>query len=89
MEKMDKKYAVEMGQGGAAIVKAGTYTEVPDDEWILFRAKDNALLPTLHYYLNKCRELECPIEHRIAIADLINRVVSWRHANIDKCKNPD
>lgn len=64
---MDGKYAGE-------IRKADTGEVVPADEWILFRAKDDAVPAMLRAY---------------AIALLHHRVLDWRSAHPDLCKVPD
>ena len=81
--KLDLKYA-------GIIFKGNDVTsQIPQDEWVVFRAKDNALVDTLKFYLGKCQTLECEDEHIQGILDLLGRVRTWRQANPDKCKNPD
>lgn len=62
--------------------------EAPDS-WIVFVARDNALLPTLQFYKQECARIGCELEQIAAINTLIERVEKWRAANPDKLKLPD
>lgn len=61
----------------------------PPDSWMVFVARDNALLPTLLFYRQECQRLGCQDEQLFAIDELIRRVEQWRLDNPDKCKVPD
>lgn len=80
--KLDLKFYGE-------IRKAKDDSIVPDDRWMCFLAQDNAFMPTLIFYRNKCVELGCDDEHIAAVNETIERVKEWRRINVEKCKNPD
>jgi hypothetical protein len=82
MVKLDAKFYGE-------VRKAKDDSVVPEDEWIVFLAKDNAFLPTLEFYLDRCLDLGCDHEHIEAVERTIARAEAWRAANPDKLKNPD
>lgn len=71
------------------LVKVKNNEYIPDDEWVVFFAKDNAFYAILPLYLEKCRELGCDQEHCDNVVRLIERVNKWRLANPSRCKNPD
>lgn len=73
----------------AAVHKVKDGTSVPDDEWMIFLAKDNAFLPTLQFYLEECERLSADQEHCDSVRRTIQRVKDWRDANPDRCKVPD
>jgi ferredoxin len=82
MVKLDGKFH-------GVIVKNKDNTTVPQDQWIVFLAKDNALPATLSFYYDQCRDLGASMEQLEAVADLMNRVADWRKANPGQCKVPD
>lgn len=82
MAGLDGKYTGE-------IRKADTGELVPADEWILFRAKDDAVPAMLRAYHAECRKLGSPEGHLDAIALLHHRVIDWRSAHPELCKVPD
>lgn len=61
----------------------------PPDGWIVFVARDNALIPTLQFYRDECRRLGAGKDQIAAITTLIQRVGKWREDNPDKLKVPD
>jgi len=61
---------------------------LPDD-WVVFRAKDDAFAAILPLYRDKCVEVGSPQEQVTEIDKLIDRVSEWRKANADKCRAPD
>lgn len=71
------------------ILKAKDGSVVPDDEYVVFLAKDNAFASVLTLYLAKLIELEADQEQIDAVIRLVDRVNAWREANPDKCKVPD
>lgn len=81
MEKMDNKYI------GEVFKKDGTV--VPDDEWIVFRAQDKALVPTLTFYYATCMEQGCDQDHLNNILQLRDRVKEFQINNPERCKIPD
>lgn len=80
--KLDKKFA-------GVLTKAKDQTVVPEDEWILFLAKDTAFAMTLPTYLENCIKLGADDVQIKMVHDLIARVGQWRHAHPDRCKVPD
>jgi hypothetical protein len=80
--KLDAKFCGE-------VRKAKDDSVVPEDEWMVFLAQDNAFPSTLEFYLNKCIKLGCDADHIAAIERTIDRLYAWRDANPDKLKDPD
>lgn len=80
--KLDAKF-----EGTITKVKDGSV--VPDDEWVVFLAKDNAFAAVLPAYLEKCIELGCDEEQVASVRRMIDRMVVWRLAHQDRVKNPD
>lgn len=81
-DRLDGKYIAE-------IRKADTGELIPNDEWILFRAKDLALPATLLAYYDECRRRGSPVSHLQAIMALYERTNDWQMAHPDLCKVPD
>ncbi len=77
------------GKFHGVIVKNKDQSIVPQDQWMVFLAKDNAVPVMLNSYFSECRRLGASIEQLDAIAALIKRVQDWRDANPNKCKTPD
>lgn len=71
------------------LFKAKDSTPIPPDEYIVFRASDNALEDTLVYYLGKCLEMGADQYHIAAIHALLKRLRAWRKAHPERCKTPD
>lgn len=82
MTKLDGKFY-------GHILKAKDGSVVPDDEYVVFLAKDNAFAEILPEYLAKCIELGCDAEQAQAVTRMIERLHAWRKANSDRCKVPD
>ena len=66
-----------------------TETDFDEHEALIFRAKDNALVPTLRFYYDECARLGSKIEHLQEVVRLIERVEQWREMNPERCKVPD
>lgn len=79
--KMDNKYIGDVFKNNGTLV--------PRDEWIVFRAKDLALIPTLQSYLRECIRLGCDQEHLNGIDKLMQRVYKFQKENPEICKKPD
>lgn len=62
---------------------------VPDDEYVVFLAKDNAFARVLPLYLEYCIQLNCDQWQVAAVKRMIERLDAWRAANPDRLKNPD
>lgn len=80
--KLDSKFS-------GVIIKAKDSTVVPDDEYVVFLAKDNAFAAILPAYHQKCLELGCSVEQVASVNRLIMRVQDWRYENPERCKDPD
>lgn len=82
MIKLDAKFYGE-------IRKAKDNSLVPDDQYVVFLAKDNAFAKLLPLYLIECRTQHCDKAQLDAVQAMIDRVNAWREANPDKLKTPD
>jgi hypothetical protein len=80
--KLDKKF---YGQ----IFKVKNNELVPEDEYVVFLAKDNAFIVALERYLEVCRYLNCDDEQITQTELLIKHVNQWRVEHPERCKNPD
>lgn len=80
--KLDAKFS-------GHIFKAKDGTMVPEDEYIVFLAKDNAFLPALNFYWEECKRQGADVEQLRAVSGLIDRVMEWRDTNRSRCKTPD
>jgi len=61
----------------------------PPDSWIVFVARDNALLATLQFYKDECARLGAKEAQLTAVDELIKRVEAWRIAHPERCKTAD
>lgn len=82
MQKLDAKFS-------GVIFKIKDGSIVPDDEYVVFLAKDNAFAKMLPFYRDKCVELGADEEQIAAVDRMIQRMRDWRHANRDRLKVPD
>lgn len=82
MSKLDAKF-----QG--AIRKVKDDSIVPDDEYVVFLAKDNAFASILPLYRDECARRGCDPQQVAAVEAMIDRLRRWRDANPDRCKDPD
>lgn len=82
LPKLDAKF-----EGYIRKVKDGTI--VPDDEYVVFLAKDDAFFDVLPQYLVRCMERGCDREQIDAVYRMYWRVREWREANPLRTKNPD
>lgn len=80
--KLDAKF-----NGVVFKVKDGTI--VPDDEYMVFLAKDNAFLPTLRFYHTECVRIGADEEHIAAVSRTLDRLIEWRAHNQHRLKVPD
>jgi hypothetical protein len=63
---------------------------VPDDEYVVFLAKDTAFAEfALPAYHQACIDLGADQEQIDAVSRMLGRVTEWRAANPDKIKVPD
>jgi hypothetical protein len=82
LDKLDAKFYGE-------IRKAKDDSIVPDDQYVVFLAKDNAFAAILPLYLEECKRLGCDQEHLNAVKSMIARMHYWRRGNPSLCKIPD
>ena len=82
LPKLDAKFYGE-------IRKAKDDSVVPDDQYIVFLAKDTAFALVLPIYIEICKVLGCDQEQIDAITAVQGRVENWRIVNSEKCKLPD
>ncbi len=80
--KLDKKFYGELR-------KVKDDSQVPDEEYVVFLAKDDAFAMTLPTYLRHCRAMHADAVQIKMVEDLIQRVFAWRAAHPDQCKVPD
>ena len=82
MQKLDAKFS-------GVIFKVKDGTIVPDDEYMVFLAKDAAFWNTINFYYEECRRLDADEEHLAVVSRTIERVRDWRTANPHRIKVPD
>lgn len=82
MKKLDAKFT-------GVIVKNKDGSIVPQDEYVVFLAKDNAFPATVEFYINECRRQGAEPEQVDAVREMYDRLTEWREANPDRCKPPD
>lgn len=82
MKKLDAKFYGE-------IRKVKDDTLVPEDQYMVFLAKDNAFPATLQFYFEECQRLGADIEHLAAVQRTIERLFMWRAQNKHLLKVPD
>lgn len=80
--KLDAKFYGE-------IRKVKDDSVVPEDQYMVFLAKDNAFALALPLYLGVCKSIGADAEHIGAVERTIARLNKWRADNPDKCKVPD
>jgi hypothetical protein len=81
-DKLDAKFS-------GVIFKVKDGSIVPDDEYMVFLAKDNAFLPTLKFYREECIRLGADNDHIAAVDRTIHRAEHWRENNQHRLKVPD
>lgn len=77
------------GNFEGTIRKAKNGNIVPEDEWIVFLAKDNAVPSMLEHYLQTCVRLGANQRQVQAVNRLLARVNDWRDAHPERLKTPD
>lgn len=82
MQKLDSKFY-------GRIFREKDNTEVPCDQFMVFLARDAALIPTLQFYREECLKLGCAQPQIDAIGDLIDRARAWQAANPGRLKLAD
>lgn len=81
-KKLDQKFYGE-------IRKAKDDSVVPDDQYLVFLAKDTAFANILPHYVTECRRLGCDNDQLAAVERMVDNVKRWRAANPSLCKIPD
>lgn len=82
MVKLDAKFY-------GTIKKVKDDSVVPDDEYVVFLAKDNAFTRVLPMYRAECEAMGCDVEHLASIERMMIRMDAWRKAHPDRLKKPD
>lgn len=82
MEKLDAKFS-------GVIFKIKDGTIVPDDEYVVFLAKDAAFFNTAKFYRQECARLGAEQEQLDAVDRMIVRLTKWREINHNRLKVPD
>lgn len=77
------------GKFHGVVVKNKDGSVVPQDQWMVFLAKDNAVPATLAFYQKECERLGAAPEQIHAIGEMRARVAQWRKEHADLCKVPD
>src|SRR5258708_5322822 len=77
------------GKFHGVIVKNKDQSIVPQDQWVVFLAKDNAFPATLRFYFEECKRLGAGPDQVQAVKDMMTRLDDWRATHTDKCKVPD
>jgi hypothetical protein len=80
--KLDAKFEGEIRK-----VKDGSI--VPDDEYVVFLAKDNAFAEVIHQYRTVCIQKGCDEEQIAAVDRMILRLEKWRRDHPERLKDPD
>jgi hypothetical protein len=62
---------------------------VPQDQWMCFLAKDNAVPAMLIFYREECIRQGAKLEQIEAVEHMRQRVLAWRAAHPELCKTPD
>ena len=82
IRKLDQKFY-------GAIYKAKDDSRVPDDQWIIFLAKDDAFVLTMPTYLENCIKIGCDEEQIAAVRRLIHNIDEVRARHPELNKKPD
>lgn len=82
MAKLDLKFH-------GLVLKNKDESVVPEDQWMVFLAKDDAVPAMLDTYLAECIRLGAAQPQIDAVRELILRVHEWRALNPTLLKTPD
>ena len=77
------------GKFYGVIVKAKDNSIVPEDEYVVFLAKDTAFANTLPTYRENCIKLGADEEQIAAVDRMIEGLTKWRAGNQHRLKTPD
>lgn len=87
-ETMPKDQKLD-GKFYGTIYKNKDGSRVPDDQFVVFLAKDKAFLPTLRFYFDECERQGAEQSQLNAVIALIARVEAWQAAHPELMKVPD
>lgn len=82
VQKLDKKFY-------GSIYKVKDNTRVPEDQYVVFLAKDTAFAEALPAYRAACERLGADATQLLMTDNMIARVLGWREAHPELCKVPD
>lgn len=77
------------GKFHGTIAKNKDQSIVPQDQWVVFLAKDNAFPATLDFYREECSRQGAGVDQLVAVDEMIERLKQWRNDNPHLCKTPD
>jgi hypothetical protein len=77
------------GKFHGVVVKNKDGSVVPQDQWMVFLAKDNAVPATLAFYQAECERLGAEPAQIEAVRAMRDRVDEWRRENPHLLKTPD
>jgi hypothetical protein len=80
--KLDRKFFGE-------VFKSKDGSKVPESQWMVFLAKDNAVPATLRFYRTECERLGAKKTQLDAVDAMIQRVDRYRVTYPQLCKVPD
>lgn len=72
-----------------SVLRAMDNSAVPEDQYMVFLAGDNAFPETLQFYRDKCAAVGTDPELLAAIDRSIDRLTEWRARNADKLHVPN
>lgn len=81
LPKLDAKFF-------GTIFKAKDNTQLADDEWVVFLAKDDVFWVMVQEYPDRCADAGCDAEQIQMAREMVERIARWRGANADKCHPP-
>jgi hypothetical protein len=82
IKKLDQKFYGD-------VYKAKDGSDVPDNQWVVFLAKDDAFALTMPTYLENCKKLGCDAEQIAAVERLIANIHEVRAGQPGRNKKPD
>ena len=71
------------------IVKNKDQSVVPQDQWVVFLAKDNAFPATLRFYRDECARQGADVAQIRAVEEMMERLSRWRLDHSSLCKTAD
>jgi hypothetical protein len=77
------------GKVHGTLIRNKDGSEIPEDEYIVFRPHDDAVPMMLVFYRDLLVNQGASVEQLRAVADLQGRVEAWRKAHPERCKVAD